>query len=107
MIAPDYDRRLDLAARDHLVERKPEPMAVAEPDPADARRQALKLDARLRHVEPLMQVRVVRHQLLDARIGAKDIFRVTRQRGPAERADTAAEQRANIGRHEARELECV
>ena len=47
MIAPDHDRRLQLALRHHLVEREAEAMAVAEPDPADARRQALELDARL------------------------------------------------------------
>src|SRR5947209_3848243 len=93
MIAPDHDRRLHLAARNHLVERKPEPVAIAEAYPADARGQALELDARLRHVEPLMQMRVMRHQLLHARIGAEDVFGVARQSGPAERADAAAKQR--------------
>ena len=34
-------------------------MAVAEPDPADARRQALELDAPPRHVEPVVQMPVV------------------------------------------------
>src|SRR6187455_1080178 len=41
MISADYDRRLELAARDHLVEREPEPLALAETHPADARRQPL------------------------------------------------------------------
>ena len=36
-----------------------------------------------------------------------DVLGIARERGPAERADAAAEQRADIGRHEAREVEGV
>ena len=61
----------------------------------------------LRHVEPVVQVRVVRHQLLHLGVGAVDVLRIARQRRPAERADAAAEQRADVGRHEAREVEGV
>ena len=39
-------------------------MPVAEAHPADARGQALELDALARHVEPAMQVRIVGQQLL-------------------------------------------
>src|SRR5579871_1172943 len=39
MIAPDHDRRLQLAARHHLVEGEPQAVAVAETDPADPRRE--------------------------------------------------------------------
>ena len=60
MVAADDDRRLQLAVRDHLVEGEAEPVAVAEADPADARRQALEGDALARHVEPVVQMRVVR-----------------------------------------------
>ena len=77
-------------------------MAVAQPDPADARRQALELDALPGHVEPVVQMRVVRHQLLHLGVGAVDVLGIARQRGPAERPDAAAEQRPDIGRHEAR-----
>src|SRR6185503_4875146 len=45
MIAADDDRRLELAGRNHLVERETEPMALPESDPADARRQTLEADA--------------------------------------------------------------
>src|SRR3546814_18708884 len=65
IIAADHDRRLQLAAAYHFVERQAEAMAVAEADPADARRQALKGDALAGHVEPAVQVRVVGNQLLD------------------------------------------
>jgi hypothetical protein len=37
----------------------------------------------------------------------RDVLRIARQRRPAERADAAAEQRADIGRHEAGEIEGV
>ena len=66
MVAADHDRRLHLARRHHLVEGKAEPVPVAEPYPADARRQALELDPRLRHVEPVVQVHVVGQKLLHA-----------------------------------------
>ena len=39
-------------------------MPLAQPQPADARRQALERDALARHVEPAVQVRVVREELL-------------------------------------------
>ena len=60
MIAPDHDRRGKFAARNHLVEGEAHAIAVAETDPADARGQPLERDAFGRHVEPAMQVRIVR-----------------------------------------------
>ena len=54
-----------------------------------------------------VQVRVVGQQLLHLRVGAVDVLGIARQRGPAERPDAAAEQRPDIGRHEAREVEGV
>ena len=98
---------LQLPARHHLVEGQPQAMAVTQSHPADARRQALELDALARHVEPVVQVRVVRQQLVHLGIGAVDVLRVARERDPAERADAAAEQRAHVGGHEAREGEGV
>jgi hypothetical protein len=77
VIAADHDRRPEFAARDHLVEREPETMPVAKPDPTDAGGQPLELNARLRHVEPVVQVPVVRHQLLDLGVGAEDVLWVT------------------------------
>ncbi len=74
MIAADHDRCPEFAACDHLVEREPKAMSVTEPDPTDSRRQALELDARLCHVEPVVQVPVVRHQLPDFGIGAKNVL---------------------------------
>ena len=63
------------------IEGQPQPMALAEAHPADARRQALKLDARARHVEPLVQVRIVGDQLLDLGVGPVDVL-ADRPTGP-------------------------
>src|SRR5262245_34007716 len=52
-------------------------------------------------------MRVVRQQLLDAGGGAEDVLGVARQCRPAEWTDAAAEQRADIGRHEAWEVEGI
>src|SRR5207248_8068173 len=45
MVAPDDERRLELAACHHLVECQSGPMSLAEPEPADARRQSLETNA--------------------------------------------------------------
>jgi hypothetical protein len=72
----DDDRRLELARRHHLVEGQAQAVAIAQPDPADARRQALEFDALSRHVEPVVEMVVVRHQLLHLGIGAIDVLRI-------------------------------
>ena len=96
-----------LAVLHHLVEGQAGAVALAQADPADARRQALEGDALAGHVEPAVQVRVVREQLLHLRVGLADVLRVARQRHPAERPLAAAEQRPDVGRHEAGEVEGV
>src|SRR3546814_17102812 len=105
MVAADNDRAFHLAAFYNLVEGEAEPVGLAEADPADARRQALELDARARHDEPGMQMRIVGDQLLHLGVGLVDVLRVAGQSHPAERAVAAAEQRPDTGRHETREDE--
>jgi hypothetical protein len=107
VVPPDHDGRFHFSLGHHLVEGEAEAMPVAQAHPADARRQALEFDARPGHVEPVVEVRVVRHELFHPRIGAIDVFGIARQRRPPERADAAAEQRADVGRHEARKIKGV
>jgi len=107
MVAADDDRRFELTLRYHLVEGEADAVPIAQADPADARGQALEADAFARHVEPIVQMRIVGQQLLHFRVGAIDVFRIARQRAPAERSDAAAKQRADIGRHEAWKIEGV
>src|SRR5919112_1006823 len=64
-------------------------------------------DALLCHVEPVVQVLVVRQQLLHLGVGPVDVLRIARERRPAERPDAAAEQGPDISRHEARKREGV
>uniref|UniRef100_A0A0N4ZGP7 LigA n=1 Tax=Parastrongyloides trichosuri TaxID=131310 RepID=A0A0N4ZGP7_PARTI len=77
------------------------------PPACHARRQALEGDALARHVQPAVQAGVVREELLHRLIRFADVLGIARQGGPAERADTTAEQRTDIGRHEAGEVERV
>ena len=93
--------------RDHLVERQPEPVSVPESHPADARRQSLERDAFARHVQPMVQMGVVRQQFLDLRVRAVDVLRVTGERHPAKRPHSTAKQRADVGGDEARKREGV
>ena len=107
MIAADDDRRLELARPYHLVEREAGEMALAQPQPADARGQALERDALARHPEPAMQMRIGGKELLHLAIGLVDVLGIAGQRHPAERPLAFAEQRADVGRHEARKGERV
>ncbi|MNT02225.1 hypothetical protein D3C72_1367140 [compost metagenome] len=107
MVAADDDGGLQLARGHHVVEHQAGAMAVAQADPADARRQALEGDPLARHVQPAVQAGVVREEFLHRRIRLADVLGITRQGGPAERADPAAEQRADIGGDEAGEVEGV
>ena len=101
VVAADHDRRLELAAAHHLVEAQPEPVALAVAEPADPRRQSLEGDplARLRHParEPLVVGELLEHRA----VGRRDVGPVARQRDPAERALALAEQRPDVGGHEA------
>ncbi len=54
-----------------------------------------------------MQRFVVRKQFFEFRVGLVDIFRIAGQRHPAERAFSFAEQRTDVGRYKAREVEGV
>src|SRR3954451_6530177 len=82
-------------------------MALAHADPADARREYLNRNPLARHVEPAMEVRIVRDQLLHALVRAVDVLGITAQRDPAERANAAAEQRTDVSWNEPWEIERV
>ena len=51
--------------------------------------------------------KAVRQQFLHLGVGLVDILRVAGEGSPAEGADAAAEERADVGRHEAGEGECI
>ena len=105
MVAADDDRGLDRTGAHEVVERQPGLVALTLAEPADPRRQALEGDALLRAADPLVQAVVVGEQVEHGLVGDGDVLGVTREGGPAERALALAEQRPDVGRHEAGELE--
>ena len=107
MVTTDDYRSLQLTAANHGIERQPKPVALAEPDPANTSRQALKLNSLTGRVQPVMQVFVVRNHLLNLSVRLVNIFRVTRQSHPAERTYTTAEQGPDVGGNESRKVEGV
>ena len=107
MITADHDRRGQLAAAHHFVERQAQLGTLAQADPADTCRQALEADALAGHVQPVVQVGIVRDQFFDFGVGLVDVLRVAGQRRPTERADATAEQWADVSRYETWEVERV
>ena len=73
----------DFAVAHHLVEGEAEAVALAEADPADARRQALEGDPLARHVEPAVEVRIVGDQLLHPLVGAVDVLGIAATARPS------------------------
>ncbi len=96
---------LDLAGADELVEGETRLVALAVAQPADAGRQALEGDSLLGAPDPLVQPVVVGEEVEHGLVRRRDVARVARERRPAERALALAEERTDVGRHEARELE--
>ena len=107
VVAADDDGRLQFARAHHLVEGQARDVALAQSQPADARRQALEGDALARHVQPVVHLRVVREQLLDLCIRFIDVFRVARQGHPAERPPSFAKLRADVSGYETGEVEGI
>ena len=60
MIATNHNRCSQFTRFHHRIECEPGAVPLAEADPADACRQALKRNALACHIEPAMQVSVVR-----------------------------------------------
>ena len=76
MIPSDDNRRRQFAAADHLVKGQPEPGALAVPQPAHARRQALERDALTGEADPAPQTLVLRKEALNEPVGLADILGV-------------------------------
>src|SRR5215472_1774741 len=91
MVAANDYRRAEFPFGDHFNERQPKSCAFAKSNPADARRQPLEMDFLARHIQPAVQMRVIRDQFLYFGIGFVNVFRVAGERRPAERADATAE----------------
>ncbi len=107
MVAPDDDGGTHLATGHQVVEGGASLRALAVPEPADPRRQALERHARLRHPDPALERGVVGKEVEDRAVGPEDVLGVAGERRPAERALALAEERPDELRHEPREVEGV
>ena len=103
MVATDDDRRLDGAGADHGVELETRSVALAIPEPADPRRQALEGDSLSGEADPARGRLVFGEHAQHRLVGRGDVRRVARERRPAERTLALAKKRANVGGHETRE----
>src|SRR4029453_6430086 len=80
-------------------------IAVAEPQ--DARGQTLERDAFPRQMNPPDEPFVVAEHFERRLVGDADVVRIARQRRPAEGTLALAEERSNVLRHEAGNVERV
>ena len=107
MVSADYNGRGEYAAGHHVVEGQTQAMAITQADPTNPGRQPLELDALTGHIQPVVQMRIGRDQLLYLGIRAIDVLRIARKGDPTKWANAPAEQGADIGRHETREIKGV
>src|SRR5271155_4375897 len=101
MIAADHDGRFQLAFGYQIIQREAKLVALAIAEPADSCRISLEADALLRQLDPARQHFIVREHFEHELIGAMDVRRFARERGPPKWPASLAEQRADIGRHKA------
>src|SRR5207237_943180 len=81
--------------------------ALAVTEPADARRQALKLHALARKTKPTMQGRIIGEEFEREVVCAAYVVRIARQCDKTKRPLASAKKRANVFGHEAGNLEGV
>src|SRR6202040_1823389 len=107
MIATNRHRRVDFTPLDQIIDGQTELCPFPISQPANARRQSLKLDSLSRQINPTPKNSIVWKQLQHQFVGNRDIGRLPRERRPAKRAATFAKQRTDIFRHETRKVVCV
>src|SRR3954452_5449932 len=107
MIAPDRDRRFQIAALHEIVDRLAHLGAFAITEPADARRQSLKLHSIARETQPAIQRPIFGKHLQREIVSLANVLRIARQRHPAKRSFPFTEERANVLGYEARYLKRI
>src|SRR5689334_13143387 len=107
MIAPDRDRRFQIAALDEIVDRFAHFGAFAVAEPADARGQALEVHAIAREPQPAIQRAIVGKHLEREIVGLANVLRIAGERDPAKGSLAFTKQWANVLRHKAGNVERV
>src|SRR5437867_1814674 len=100
MIAADNDRCRDRAALYQIVHGNPKLGAFAIAEPADARRQTLKMDSFSCQFHPTPEGLVLWKNFERKFVCPRDVLRIAAQRHPAKWTFPFAEQRPDIFRNE-------
>src|SRR5882762_5728351 len=96
MVAADHNRRFDFAAFHQLIHREPKLSALAIAQPANPRRQTLKLNSLLSELHPARQRLIFWKQFERESICTRDIRRIAAQCHPAKWTASFAKQRTNV-----------
>ncbi len=107
MIAADHDRRLETPLAHELVDAQAEARTLAITEPQDARGQPLERHPLAGKLNPADQRFVVPEHLERRVVGDADVVGIARERRPAERPLSCAEQRTDVLGHEAGNVERV
>src|SRR3954468_14813952 len=99
MVAPDHNGCLDLAFLDQIIDGQTELRSLAVSEPADPRRQSLKLDALARQIDPAVENAVLWEQLQHQIVGHGNIGGIAGKRRPTERPASLPTKRTNICRN--------
>src|SRR5215469_8768828 len=99
MVTADHDRRFYRSLLYEVIDSQPKLCTLLVAKPAYPRRQSLELDPLASKLDPLRQDAVFGKHLKHQVIGHMNVARVARERHPAERTATFAEQRADICRN--------
>jgi len=87
------------AALHHLIEGESQAMALPQSGPSNSRRQSLEMDSRNAPISSqLCKWGSAGDEFAHFGIGLVNVFRISRQRHPAEGTDAAAEQRPDVFR---------
>src|SRR5258708_11114872 len=107
MIAPHHNGSFQLPLLHQIIDRQTELCALAVAQPADSRRQTLKLDPLAREINPATQNLILRKEFEYQVVGDVNVRRLTRERHPAKRPPAFAEQPTNVSRHKSPEIVCI
>src|SRR2546426_5271425 len=107
VISADCDRRRDVARCDQLIDGDAKLGAIRLSKPTDAGGKPLKFYLLLRERDPAAQMLVVGKQLERQIVRALDVFRISRERHPTERALPFTKQRSDVLGYEAGDVEGV
>ncbi len=78
MISTNHHWCAQLTVFHHFVEGQPRLVTITQTDPANSRRKPLEGNTLLRHIEPVVQMGILREQFLHLGIGLTNVFGITR-----------------------------